>query len=187
MSISIKKPRSDSKLDALKQDQQRQLCEWMLTPGLSYESIKELVVDKFKISTNSGSLSRFYQSRVSAYLIQRRSQQVGVAKEVGEELKKMPGEFSQVTIDALEQKAFELANNPVVEARSIKAIFMLLLRARDQSLKEKDIDLKLRRLQLLEENSKSAKEKLTAIKMSPQARGLSAETLKKIEEAAKLL
>lgn len=168
-------------------DQQRQLCEWLLTPGLSYDKIKKLVFEEFNVSTTGGSLSAFYQSYVAAYLLERRALAVGVAKEVGEDLKKRPGEFSQVTIDALEQKAFELANNPIVDSKSIKAVFALLLKARDQELKGKDIEIKLRRLDLLEQNSKSAKEKLDGIKTSPHARGLSVETLKTIEEAAKLL
>jgi hypothetical protein len=65
-------------------------------------------------------------------LIQRRSQAVGVAKELGEEIQKTPGQFSRATIDALEQKAFELANNPMVNPKDVKNIFSLVLKARDQ-------------------------------------------------------
>jgi hypothetical protein len=184
MSTSIRKPRSDSKLQALDLDEQRQLCEWMLA-GLSYEKIKFMVLEKFGVSTNAMSLSRFYQSYVSAYVIQRRSEAVGVAKEIGDELKRRPGEFSQVTIDALEQKAFELANSPMVNSKSLTSVFTVLLRARDQSLKEKDIELKLRRLQLLEENSSAAKEKLN--RLARKGAGLSKETLTQIEQALKLL
>src|SRR6266852_2901229 len=79
------------------------------------------------------------------------------------------------TIDALEQKAFELANNPMVDHKAIKSVFTLLLQARDQSLKQKDIDLKLRRLQLLEENALAAKEKLN--QLARKGAGLSTETL----------
>ena len=68
----MKKPRSDSKLDGLDLDQQRQLVEWLLTPGLSYEHVKKLVFDEFNVSTSAAALSAFYQSYVSAYLIQRR-------------------------------------------------------------------------------------------------------------------
>lgn len=182
---TLKRPRSDSKLDALDMDQQRQLCEWLLTPGLSYEKIKKLLLEEFNVSTTAGSLSRFYQSYVAAYLLERRALAIGVAKEVGQDLKKRPGEFSQVTIDALEQKAFELANNPVVDSGSIKSVFALLLKARDQELKSKDIDIKLRRLDLLEQNSRSAKEKLQTVIANKG--GLTKETLQTIEQAAKLL
>lgn len=180
----MKKPRSDSKLDALDVDQQRQLCEWLLTPGLSYERVKKLVFEEFQTSTSTRSLSAFYQSYVAAYLIQRRAQAVGVAQELGEDLKKTPGQFSAVTIAALEQKAFELANNPMVDPGAVHSVFTLLLKARDQELKGKDIEIKLRRLELLEQNSVKAKEKLTQIASKG---GLTKATLSQIEEAAKLL
>lgn len=180
----MKKPRSDSKLDALDLDQQRQLCEWLLTPGLSYERVKKLVFDEFNVSTTAGSLSVFYQSYVSAYLIQRRAQSVGVAKEVGAEIRKTPGQFSEATIDALEQKAFELANNPMVDPKAIASVFVLLLKARDQELKKSDIEIKLRRLEILERSATQAKEKLTEIASKG---GLSSEALKQIEQAAKIL
>src|SRR5260221_7285018 len=134
----MKKPRSDSKLDALDTDQQRQLCEWLLTPGLSYERVKALVFEEFKTSTNSDSLSRFYQSYVGAYVLERRRRAVGLATEVGEELKRAPGEFSEATIDALEQKAFELAQNPMVDPKEVNTILSLVLKARDQDLKKQE-------------------------------------------------
>lgn len=130
----MKKPRSDSKLDALDMDQQRQLCEWLLTPGLSYEKVKTLVFEEFNVSTSGSALSSFYQSYVGAYVLERRRLAVGLAQEVGEDLKRKPGQFSEATIDALEQKAFELAQNPMVDPKEVKAIFSLVLKARDQSL-----------------------------------------------------
>jgi hypothetical protein len=182
----MKKPRSDSKLDALDMDQQRQLCEWLLTPGLNYERVKELVFEKFNVSTSGAALSKFYQSYVGSYVLERRRQAVGLATEIGAELKRAPGEFSAQTIDALEQKAFELAQNPMVDPREVKAIFSLVLKARDQSLKERDIEIKLRRLELLETNAESAKAKLTDA-IAKSGSSISKDTLRTLEEAAKLL
>src|SRR5260370_40627222 len=125
----MNKPRSDSKLDALDFDQQRRLCGWLLTPSLSYERVKKLVFEEFKTSVSTRCLSSFYQSNISAHLIQRRAQSVGIAKEVGEEIRKTPGQFSEATIDALEQKAFELTLNPHINPKSIKSIFTLVLKA----------------------------------------------------------
>src|SRR5687767_13847648 len=110
----MRNPRSDSKLDALDIDQQRQLCEWLLTPGLSYEVIKKQVFDAFNVSTSSAALSAFFSAYVGPYLVQRRRQAVGLAAEVREDIEKTPGQFSGATIDALEQQAFTLAQNPNV-------------------------------------------------------------------------
>jgi hypothetical protein len=186
--MSIRKPRSDSKLEALEDDQKHQLCEWLLTPGLNYAKIKTLVEMEFKVHTTGGSLSAFWYSYVAAYLTEKRARAVGLAKEVGEDLKRSPGQFNEATIAALEQKAFELANNPMIDPDSVHSVFTLLLKARDQELKSQDIAIKMRRLEALEKkeaNTTQAKEQLTKIVASKG--GLSADTLKQIEEAAKLL
>lgn len=130
----MKKPRSDSKLDALDEDQQRQLCEWLLTPGLNYERVKKLVTDEFNVSTSGRALSSFYQSYVGPFVLERRRLAVRLAVQVGEDARRTPGQFSQATIDALEQKAFELAQNPMCDPKDVKAIFSLVLKARDQTL-----------------------------------------------------
>jgi hypothetical protein len=181
----MRKPRSDSKLDGLDLDQQRQLCEWLLTPGLSYETVKKLVFEQFNTSTNSSSLSTFYQSYCGAYLIQRRQAAVGIAQEVARDAKAIPGQWEPATIEALQVKAFEFASNPTVNPKDVKAIFSLVLKARDQDLKRKDVEIKMRRLEMLESSAKEAKEKLAQITTSKG--GLTPETLKQIEEAAALL
>jgi len=175
---SLRKPRSDSKLDALNVDQQRQLCEWLLTSGLTYEKIKGLVLDEFGTSTSTRALSVFYQSYVVPNLIRRRAQ--GVSKELSEDF---PRESSEATLHALELKASEMVSNPFLDPKSLASIFTLLLGARDRRLKQQDIIEKLCRLQLLEKNSEKAKEKLTMI----LNKGLTNETLQEIEAAAKLL
>lgn len=129
----MNKPRSDSKLDALDEDQQVQLVEWCLTPGLSQVKVKELVFKEFDVSTSTRALSKFYDVYVAPYVLERRRRAVGLAQEVGADLKRAPGQFSAATIDALEQKAFELAQNPMVDPKEVKAIFSLVLKARDQS------------------------------------------------------
>lgn len=177
----MRKPRSDSKLDALDVDQQRQLCEWLLTPGLSYENIKALVFEKFNTSTSGHALTSFYQSYVGAYVLERRRRAVGLAQEVGTELKRQPGQFSQVTIDALEQKAFELAQNPMVDPKEVKAIFSLVLKARDQSLDE-------RRVALLEKKSDAFDRAQAALREAKSSKGgVTPETLERIERELNLL
>lgn len=151
----MRKPRSDSKLDALDLDQQRQLCEWLLTPGLSYEVIKKQVFELFNVSTNSASLSAFYQSYCGAYLIQRRQAAVGIAAEVADAAKAAPGMWDAATVESLQVKAFELASNPTVDPKAVNQIFALVLKARDQDLKRQDIEIKLRRLELLEREAKT--------------------------------
>lgn len=157
----MRKPRSDSKLDSLDLDQQRQLCEWLLTPGLSYETVKKLVFEQFNVSTNASSLSAFYQSYCGAYLIQRRQAAVGIAQEVASAAAATPGQWDVATVEALQVKAFELSSNPTVDPKAVNSIFALVLKARDQDLKRQDIDIKLRRLELLEASACQAKQTLS--------------------------
>lgn len=180
----MKKPRSDSKLDALTVDQQRQLCDWLLS-GLSYKVVKKLVHEEFAVDTSSAALSSFYQDYCGAELIRRRKLAVTVSQQVATEAAKLPGQFDAAAIDLLQQKAFELASAPQADPKSVQQIFGLVLKARDQSLKESQIALALRRVELLEANAAAAKQKLEAL--TTNKGGISPETLTAIEEAARLL
>jgi hypothetical protein len=61
---------------------------------------------------------------------------------------------------------------------------MLVLKARDQELQERDVDIKMRRLELLEKNAAQAKDQLSAIASKG---GITPETREQIEEALGLL
>ncbi len=187
MTTFARKPRSDSKLDALDVDQQRQLCKWLLTPGLSYEKVKALVLEKFNVSTTLSALSAFYQSYVTPYLIHRRAQ-AGAPDPLDDpaaDLGKLrPGVFNQATVDALERKALVLANNPFVDPKAIFSIYSLLLKARELAGRQKNFDKRLLRLAALEQNVATAKERLAAL---GSMAGLSKEALQEIEAIATLL
>ena len=146
----MKKPRSDAKLLNLPEEQRAQLCDWMLS-GLPYHKIKGLVSEQFKVATTLSALSSFYQDFCSAALLTQRSRAVGVAEEIAEEAAKTPGRFDAATIDALKQKAFELAIQPMADPRDVKSIFSLVLKARDQ-------DLEARRIAVLEAKAEKADE-----------------------------
>jgi hypothetical protein len=149
------------KLEALDVEQRRQICDWLLTPGQTAKQTREKIRVEFGVEVGAGALDDFYQSYVAAYLIHKRRQAVGLALDVREEMEKAPGQFSQVTIDAIEQKAFALAQNPNCDPKELKALFSLVLKARDQSLVE-------RRVALLEEEAHKAKQVLGDGKLSPE-------------------
>jgi hypothetical protein len=156
----MKKPRSDSKLLNLPEEQQAQLAEWLLS-GISYHKAKELVLAEFKVSTSLSSLFAFWNEVCTSALLTRRQQAVTTADEIAAEVKKTPGQFDSATIDAIKQKAFELSISPQSAPGDVKSLFMLLLKARDQELKNKDIEIKLRRLELAEQQLDKVKSALT--------------------------
>ena len=156
----MKKPRSDSKLLNLPEEQQAQLAEWLLS-GMPYHKAKELIQAEYQVTTSLASLSAFWDEVCTSALITRRQQAVTTADEIAAEVKKKPGQFDSATIDAIKQKAFELSISPRSAPKDVKSLFMLLLKAKDQELKNKDIDIKIRRLELVEQQLDKVKSALT--------------------------
>lgn len=147
----MRKPRSDSKLLNLPEEQRDQLLD-MLLSGQPYHAVQKVLQgDPFKVSVSLSSLCSFYGSEAPKRLTERRLGALRVAHEIAEEARKHPGQFDTATIEALTQKAFELAISPTSPAKDVKSLFMLVLKSRDQSLKE-------RQIVLLEEKAKQADE-----------------------------
>lgn len=177
------KPRSDSKLMQMPEEAQAQLVEWLLS-GVPYHKARELVEKEFNVKTSMAALSKFWNQVCQPALLARRQQAVSTADAIAEQAGETPGNFDAATLDAIRQKAFELSISPQAAPGEVKALFMLLLKARDQELKTQDIGLKIRRLELLEKNAAEAKQALTAV---AHKGGLSPETVAQIEAAARLL
>jgi hypothetical protein len=156
----MRKPRSDSKLLHLPEEQQAQLAEWLLS-GLPYHKAKALVEKEFQTTTSLAALSAFWDEVCTPALLARRRQAVTTADEIAEEARSKPGKFDEATIEAIKNKAFELSINPQSSPGEVKSLFMLILKSRDQELKSKDIEIKLRRLELAEQQLDKVKSALT--------------------------
>jgi hypothetical protein len=146
----VRKTRSDNKLLNLPEEQQAQLAEWLLS-GLPYHKARELVDKEFGVQVGLTSFTGFWNDVCSAALIARRAQAVTTAGEVAQAAAASPGQFDAATIDALKQKAFELSISPAAKPGEVKALFMLVLKARDQDLVE-------RRVKLLEQKAAQAEQ-----------------------------
>ncbi|MFO1461301.1 MAG: hypothetical protein U1G08_18095 [Verrucomicrobiota bacterium] len=138
--MSLKKPRADAKLLNLPEEQQAQLADWLLA-GMPYHAAKEAVAKEFKVSCSLSALSGFYSEVCVPVLLKRRSQAVMAAEEIASEASRTPGRFDAATVDAIKQKAFELAISQHAKPKDVKALFMLLQKSRDQDLKSQTIDL----------------------------------------------
>ena len=136
----MSKPRSDAKLLNLPEEQQAQLADWLLG-GTPYHEARTLVSKEFGVSVSLASLSHFYQSVCTPHLIRRRAQAVGMAAEVARAAESNPAQFDAATVDAIRQKAFELAISPLSQPKDVKALFMLLQKSRDQELKAETLKL----------------------------------------------
>lgn len=136
----MRKTRSDAKLLNLPEEQQAQIVQWLLA-GASYLQAQQLIKKEFGLGVSLSSLSYFHSQAVQPHLLRRRSAAVAVAEEIATEAESNPGRFDQATIDALKQKAFELAIAPNADPGDVKSLFMLLQKARDHELKERQVGL----------------------------------------------
>lgn len=131
---------------------QARLADWLLG-GMTYHEANLLVEKEFGIapSASLGRYSRFWEQVCTPMLLRRRDRMAGTASERAKAAVENPAEFDKATLDALQQKAYELAESPTSNPKDVKAILTLLLKAKDQSLEE-------RRLVLLEAEAAKAKE-----------------------------
>lgn len=166
----MRKPRSDSRLAQLPEDQQAQLADWLLS-GVPYHRVKALLKSEFSVDTSLAALSNFYDTFCSATLIARRQRAVSTADEIAREAESKPGNFDVATINALKQKAFELSINPGADPRDVKSLFMLVLKARDQELDKQNLKLAQDKFQF--DAAKAALAALPELKAIAGERGLS--------------
>jgi hypothetical protein len=142
----MRKPRSDSKLLTLPEEQQAKLAEWLLS-GMPYHEARELVEKEFGVRVPLGSFTPFWEQACVPQLVWRRRQAVDTADAVAQAADKTPGRFDVATVDALKQRAFELAISPHANPKDVKSLFMLVLKSRDQEIDQAQLELDRRRFQ----------------------------------------
>lgn len=178
----MRKPRSDAKLLNLPEEQQSQLAEWLLG-GMPYHAAQATVEKEFGVRVSLGAFTQFWVEVCTPQLLRRRSEAAQAADEIAAEAGRRPGAFDQATIEALRQKAFELAISPRSAPNDVRALFVLLQKARDQDLEQRKTDLAERRLVMLEARLQAVQSAVTEARSG----GLTEEALAKIEQAARLL
>lgn len=158
---TFRKPRADSRLGNLSEDARARLLEWFVTPGMSYVRIKEEAAKPeaeggLGVVTSVGALSAWWSQHGPAYLIERRRLARNLAADLASDIALSPAQFETATIDAIQQQAFNLAQQPGVDPKDVKAMFSLILKVRDQDTKRQEIALAERRIALLERKAEQA-------------------------------
>ena len=177
----MRKPRSDSKLKTqLKPEQRAELAAWLLS-GVPYHRARKMVKKEFGVSTSMAALSDFWETYCSAELLARRKRAVTTADEIAAEAAARPGKFDAATIDALKQKAFELAISPGADPKEVKAVFSLVLKAKDQDLEERQLEQKIREY----ENRIAATDK--ELEKAAKKGGITPDTLQAIKQKLNLM
>ena len=178
----MKKPRADSKLKNLPEEIQEGF--WLLLnpsdPEVKAYTLEDLggeIFDKHQISVGLATLSEWR----SWYALKRRMEMATErADQARLELAKS-GEYSPQDIERVAQTIFTAET---LQAGDVEAYVKLAT----LRLKSRSLDRDERKLKILEEKNASAKKALEAATAKAKAGGgISEETLKELEEAAKLL
>jgi hypothetical protein len=130
----------------LDEARQAQLADWLIG-GMKYHEAVPVIEKEFGLKLGGGwkrQLGDFWQSVCVPQLLRRRHQAVTTSEEIATEAKSRPGQFDAATIDALKQKSFELSINPGANPKDVKALFSLVLKAREQDehAQDREHDLK---------------------------------------------
>jgi len=145
-----KKPRGDSKLDALSVDQQEKLAEWLTIENLTYAEARMRVAEEFGVTTSASALQSFY-ARFAApwkYMLAR-----GEAETFAD---LMDGQFDAATIKKAKQLAFDAMAHPQPDLKSAKTLLKFIGDSHKLTLAEKKLTLDDRKVKLLEAKAELA-------------------------------
>jgi hypothetical protein len=144
----VRKPRSDSKLLNLPEEQRDQILDWIRGRPTVHGRARDGAKRIWRAMCGLG-VYGFYQQEAPKAFIKRRLQSLGIAQQIAEDAKKRPAQFSAATTEQIAQIAFELSINPKATPADIKTFYDLLLKSRDQ-------DLEARRVSLMEQKAAQA-------------------------------
>jgi hypothetical protein len=141
-------------LDYLPYEQHEQLCQWLLTHGVSYWEIKKKIKKAFGFDISTSAIAQFYKNHIIEHLSAIRARAVNVAAGYVTESTKSPAQFTAATIDALEAKAMQAALNPNTTAKDLKIYLELVCRWQELRLRCQEVAIQQRKLRILERKQK---------------------------------
>jgi len=141
----MRKPRTDSTLDYLPDDQGEQLMEWILG-RVPYRAIVTRMQEEYGVVTSIRALSAYWRKWGAEHWKARRQDALAMARDVVADARATPGQFSEAALEAIEQKVFALALDPESSAREVKGLAQILMKRGDQEIRKRDQDLARERL-----------------------------------------
>ena len=174
-----RKKRSDSKLDALPPAQFEELRAGLLGKW-SYQASKDWLAEECGVSISLSGLSGFFADHCAPVLKESRKLAVLRAQEFSKAAKDSPIDWDSAAMERLNQIFFELLLQPDVDAATAK-------RFGDMLLKDKSLNIDLRKMRLLGEKAKRLEEAKKSLTDQKNGGGLSEETLELIERTLGML
>ena len=153
----MKKSKTPCQLESLTEDQQAQVAEWLLG-GMSYHKAAEKVKAEFGLDVWPQRFTRFWNEVCAPALGARRARIAYAASHINGIALKDPVPFDPATLDMLAQRTLEALIAPATDAKTIKSLYALVLKHNDQEIRKKQLDLELRRVEILERKAKLAEQ-----------------------------
>lgn len=173
-----RKPRGDSKLDALPQAQLDELVQGLLC-GWTYAAAMDWLQVECGVSVSISSFTPFYSRHVEPILVERKKFAALSAKTLAK-LAVESEAFDAAAIGELKEYAYRLIRDPNSDPEDARKWMETLIKAQSGTRDDRKLKLvedKARRFDALEAKAKEIK----------AGGGLSAETLEVIEKQLKLL
>ena len=167
------KLRPEWRLAALKEEQLAEVLR-LLATGIRYKELREIIAKDFGVTLASDrTLSEFWSSARLFILPARLKSAALGADSIGKNLPQL----DEKNFYLIKQAAFELLSSPQPDPAALARMINAVIRIHEGSLKEQDIAIKLRRLELLE---RQAKETMSTLKDSRLSDSEKAERIRKI-------
>ena len=175
---STRKPDPRNVLLHLPEEQQAQLVEWLIG-GMPYHEAKVMLEKEFGVAVKSlNTFTNFWGEVCVPHMLAKRRRMGDAASQRMNEAEASPAPFDAAALDAIQQRAFEMAEDPQAKATDVRAILGLMLKARDQELSKREMEQKqatsAREHELREEHLKLEKEKFVAAMRTKLQAGLDA-------------
>jgi hypothetical protein len=135
------KPRSDSVLLNLPEEQQALLAEWLMN-GMPYHVARAQVENEFGRTVKSlSSFSAFWDEVCQPILLSRRSRAMQTSETLAGTLEQNEL-LDKGLITMIKQKAFEICMQPGADPDAVSSLVSGALKLRDQDLKQKDLQIR---------------------------------------------
>jgi hypothetical protein len=191
----MKKPRSDAALDKLPPNQRAAIDKWLFEENQSYDEVVERCWQDFAVRLSRSSLAGYYQRRKQQEILATIASSSRSAEEVGKTFAENQSKFFEPLMKLIEKSAFDrMCQGESVDVKDVQALTSLVmanfdgqLKVQAEQRKERELALKRERLELEVKKYRDTIATIQSEVNKAKGGGLSAEGLKTIEEAMRLL
>ena len=182
----MSKPKSNSIIESLPENQRAQIESWLFEENLSYKDCSARCWQDFSVRCGPNVFGSFYQRVKQRRMLEHIATSRGMANAAVEKFKANPADMYQVLLDMAGQIAFDQAfqSEQKLDAETIYNFTKLVMAGKKQAMAAQKLSLDERRVKLLEKKA-AAFDRAQEIMKS--AGGITPETFKKIEAELKLL